>query len=186
MVAGCAPHLPCCVWPAACGHELCECVDTSRLTVCSSGSSSGIRRDALLCAQWRGVLACTCMRKSFHRHRTSGHPPQSSPWCPGSPGNKQECLNAAGLWMEEGGRQRRRKCPGRKGRHRRRRRKGREGRSSHWNERSFVRGPVGGRRDTEDCSAPLPACHHQSHPPLPSLGHSLCLHLFPPLAPHQI
>lgn len=101
VVAGCAPHLPCCVWPAGCGRELYECVDTGRLTVCSSGSSSGTRRGALLCARWRAVLACTCMRKSFHRRRTSGHPLQSSPWCPGIPESRQERPNAAGLWMEE-------------------------------------------------------------------------------------
>lgn len=79
VVARTAPHLPCCVWLAVFGHGLCVCVGTGLLIVCSSGNSSGTRKGALVCAQWRGALACMYMRKSFYRLHMWGHLPQSSP-----------------------------------------------------------------------------------------------------------
>lgn len=79
-----------------------------------------------------------------------------------------------------------RRCLERKGKHLRRRRRGKEGRSSHLNGKSFVRAPVGVRRETEGCSAPLPGCHLQNHHPLPSLVLSLCFPRSPPPALHQI
>ena len=96
-----APHLPCCVWLAVCGRELCGCAGTGRLTVCSSDSSSGTHTDVHVCARWHDALVCMCMRKSSHRRHMWGHPPQMSPLSPGSPGSMWEGLNAAGLWTED-------------------------------------------------------------------------------------
>lgn len=96
-----APRRPCCVLPAVCGRELCECVDTGHPIVCSSGNSSDTGKGALACAQWRGALVCTYTRKSFHRLHMLGRPPQSFPWGPGSPESRREGLNAAEMWIEE-------------------------------------------------------------------------------------
>lgn len=105
VVARKAPGLPCHVWPAGCGHGLFECAGTGHLIECSSGSSTDTRKGAPVCAQWRAVLVCMYMKRSFHKPHMLGHPQQSSRWGPGIPGSKQEGQKAAVLWIQERGRQ---------------------------------------------------------------------------------